>query len=58
MEDTPLPTQSLQCREEAASMPTIVDFPTIVQEALTIFGDVFDTEAARRHIQPPGDCRL
>jgi len=30
-------------------MPTIVDFPTIVQEALTIFGDVFDTEAARRH---------
>ena len=30
-------------------MPTIVDFPTIVQEALTIVGDVFDTEAARRH---------
>jgi hypothetical protein len=30
-------------------MPTIVDFPTIVQEALTIFGNVFDTEAARRH---------
>ena len=30
-------------------MPTIVDFPTIVQEALTVFGDVFDTEAARRH---------
>src|SRR4030095_10562979 len=30
-------------------MPTIVDFPPIVQEALTIFGDVFDTEAARRH---------
>jgi uncharacterized protein YndB with AHSA1/START domain len=30
-------------------MPTIVDFPTIGQEALTIFGDVFDTEAARRH---------
>jgi hypothetical protein len=34
---------------EAASMPTIVDFPTIVQEALTVFGEVFDTEAARRH---------
>src|SRR5262249_28534897 len=34
---------------EAASMPTIVDFPTIVQEALAVFGDVFDTEAARRH---------
>jgi hypothetical protein len=30
-------------------MPTIVNFPTIVQEALTIFGDGFDTEAARRH---------
>ncbi len=30
-------------------MPTIVDFPTIVQEALTAFGSVFDTEAARRH---------
>jgi hypothetical protein len=30
-------------------MPTIVDFPTIVQEALTVFGDRFDTEAARRH---------
>ena len=30
-------------------MPTIVDFPTIVQEALTVFGDVLDTEAARRH---------
>src|SRR5262249_47722341 len=29
-------------------MPTIVDFPTIVQEALTVFGEVFDTEAARR----------
>jgi hypothetical protein len=30
-------------------MPTIVDFPTIVQEALTVFGNVFDTDAARRH---------
>ena len=30
-------------------MPTIVDFPTIVQEALMVFGDVFDTGAARRH---------
>jgi hypothetical protein len=30
-------------------MPTIVDFPTIVHEALAAFGDVFDTEAARRH---------
>jgi hypothetical protein len=30
-------------------MPTIVDFPTIVQEAVAVFGSVFDTEAARRH---------
>ena len=30
-------------------MPTIVDFPTIVQEALGVFGEVFDTDAARRH---------
>jgi hypothetical protein len=30
-------------------MPTIVDFPTIVQEALAVFGHVFETEAARRH---------
>jgi hypothetical protein len=27
----------------------MVDFPTIVQEALAIFGSVFATEAARRH---------
>ena len=30
-------------------MPTIVDFPAIVQKALAIFGDLFDTEPARRH---------
>ena len=30
-------------------MPTIVDFPTVVQEALAIFGELFDTEPARRH---------
>ena len=30
-------------------MPAIVDFPTIVQEALVIFGDLCDTEPARRH---------
>ena len=30
-------------------MPTIVDFPAIVQEALAIFGDLFDTEPAQRH---------
>jgi hypothetical protein len=30
-------------------MPTLVDFPTIVRDALTVFGEVFDTEAARRH---------
>jgi hypothetical protein len=30
-------------------MPAIVDFPTIVNHAQEIFGDVFDTEPARRH---------
>jgi hypothetical protein len=30
-------------------MPAIVDFPTIVHEALALFGDLFDTEPARRH---------
>jgi hypothetical protein len=30
-------------------MPTIVDFPTIVQHALEIFGDLFANEPARRH---------
>jgi hypothetical protein len=30
-------------------MPVIVDFPTVVKEALALFGDLFDTEPARRH---------
>ena len=30
-------------------MPTTVDFPTIVNQALELFGDVFDNELARRH---------
>jgi hypothetical protein len=30
-------------------MPAIVDFPTIVQDALKIFGDLFETEPARHH---------
>jgi DDE superfamily endonuclease len=30
-------------------MPTIVDFPTIVQQALEVCGDLFDNEPARRH---------
>jgi hypothetical protein len=30
-------------------LPTMVDFPTVVQEALAVFGEVFDPEAARRH---------
>jgi len=34
---------------KAAFMPIIVDFPTFVQEALAVFGHVFDTKAARRH---------
>ena len=30
-------------------MPTAVDFPTIVNQALALFGDLFDNEPARRH---------
>lgn len=30
-------------------MPTIVDFPTIVKEALDVFGDLFPNEPERRH---------
>ena len=30
-------------------MPAIGDFPTVVQEALALFGALFDTEPARRH---------
>jgi DDE superfamily endonuclease len=30
-------------------MPTIVDFPTIVKDAVDIFGDLFANEPARRH---------
>ena len=30
-------------------MPTTVDFPTLVKQALALFGDVFDNEPARRH---------
>jgi hypothetical protein len=35
--------------QETIAMPAIVDFPTVVQEALALFGDLFDTEPARRH---------
>ena len=30
-------------------MPTIVDFPTIVKDAVDIFGDLFANEPDRRH---------
>src|ERR687894_2378410 len=30
-------------------MPSIVDFPTLVKEALDVFGDLFDNEPARQH---------
>jgi hypothetical protein len=30
-------------------MPTIVDFPTIVQDAVDIFGDLCANEPERRH---------
>ena len=49
VEDTPWLMQHPQGRTEAASRPSIVAFPTIVQEALTVFGNVFNTDAARRH---------
>ena len=29
-------------------MPTTVDFPTIVKQALELFGDVFDNEVPHR----------
>ncbi len=31
-------------------MPAIGDFPTVVKDALAIFGDLCDTEPARRHV--------
>jgi SRSO17 transposase len=31
-------------------MPTIVNFPTVVQDALDIFGDLFANEPERRHV--------
>ena len=34
-------------------MPAIVDFPTVAQDALAVFGDEFDTETARRHFVVP-----
>lgn len=30
-------------------MPTIVDFPTIVKQALEVFGDLFDNQDLRTH---------
>jgi DDE superfamily endonuclease len=30
-------------------MPTIVDFPTIIKQAVEVFGDLFESEPARRH---------
>ena len=30
-------------------MPTTVDFPALVKQALELFGDVFGNEPARRH---------
>src|SRR5262249_35762545 len=38
---------SLYDREEVASMTTLVDVPTLVQEALTVCGAVLATDAAR-----------
>ena len=30
-------------------MPTTVDFPTLVNQALELFGNIFDNEPVRRH---------
>ena len=35
-------------------MPPTVDFPTIVKQALELFGEVFDNEPARRHFALTG----
>ena len=43
------PQKSARLRGEAALMPTIVDFPTIVKDAVDIFGDLFANEPERRH---------
>src|SRR5262249_31521398 len=43
------PQKSARLRGEAALMPTIVDFPTIVKDAIDIFGDLFANEPERRH---------
>lgn len=36
-------------KEEATHMPTIIEYPTVVQEALEEFGDIFKNEPERRH---------
>jgi len=41
--------KATRLRGKAALMPTIVDFPTLVKEAVDIFGDLFANEPARRH---------
>ena len=49
VKDTSRLTPHPQSRTAAASLPTLVDCPTIVPDALTVFGEVLDPEAARRH---------
>jgi hypothetical protein len=41
--------KSARLRGEAALMPTIVDFPTIVKDAVDIFGDLCANEPERRY---------
>src|SRR3954466_15944433 len=45
----PLPQKTTRWRGEAALMPTIVDFPTIVKDAMDVCGDLFANEPERRH---------
>jgi hypothetical protein len=48
VKDTPGLTPHPQSQTEAASMPTIVDFPTVVKAALDVFGDLFANERVNR----------
>src|SRR3954447_26418938 len=45
----PLPQKTTRWRGEAALMPTIVDFPTIVKDAMDVCGDLVANEPERRH---------
>src|SRR5262245_18442412 len=43
------PQKSTRLQGAASLMPTIVDFPTLVKDAVDIFGALFTNEPERRH---------